>query len=204
MSCKEALPIRNSVERHKHLLEGNMPFTVVNDHKALTYVLDGPAKHCVVSVAARDRLCRWAEYLRSFSFNTVHIPGDDNHFCDLLSRNGCNTLVSSWRGVKHGDVRNGRSQHDTTTEGTGDMHPVSSRAVSERAHPQLAIITPAAMPKAQMHSTKDLDISGPDLMPDIPHTEWPTPQRIHEARQRADIITRPVHRHIRVGTHVHR
>ena len=79
MPCKEAFPIRHAVERHRHLLAGDLPFVSVNDHKSLTYVLDGPPKS---SVATRDRLQRWAEYLRSYTFTTVHIPGELNHFCD--------------------------------------------------------------------------------------------------------------------------
>ena len=100
MPCKEAFPIRHAVERHRHLLAGNTPFASVNDHKSLTYILDGPCKASTISVAARDRLKRWAEYLRSYTFETVHIPGELNHFCDLLSRNGCAEVVSTWQDVK--------------------------------------------------------------------------------------------------------
>ena len=100
MSCKEAYPIRYSVERHRHLLLGDIPFASVNDHKSLTYILDEPTRASAISVAARDRLRRWAEYLRSYTFDTVHIPGADNHFCDLLSRNGCSKAVNSWEQEK--------------------------------------------------------------------------------------------------------
>ena len=102
MSCKETFPIRHPVERHRHLLTDNLPFTSINDHKILTYVLNVPAKTCVISVTVRDRMKRWEEYLRSFTFDTVHIPISDNHFCDLLSRNGCVTVVTTWKSVKHG------------------------------------------------------------------------------------------------------
>ena len=166
MSCKEAFPIRHAVERHKHLLAGDLPFASVNDHKSLTYILDGPAKTCTISVAARDRLKRWAEYLRSYTFETIHIPGAENHFCDLLSRNGCATAVSTWASVKHG---------------AGD-----SRG---EAHPQMAIITPAAMPGRVRAGTKDLDISGDDLMVTIPTEQWPTPDRIAAAQQEAGVYT---------------
>ena len=33
MPCKEAYPIRRAVEKHRHLLRGDLPFASVNDHK---------------------------------------------------------------------------------------------------------------------------------------------------------------------------
>jgi len=103
MPCKEAYPIRRAVERHRHLLMGDVPFASVNDHKSLSHVFDEPSRVCTVSVAARDRLRRWAEYLRSFTFQTVHVPGSENHLCDLLSRNGCTTAASRWQTTKEED-----------------------------------------------------------------------------------------------------
>ena len=64
--------IRRAVERHRHLLEGDVPFVSINDHKSLKYVFDKPSRVSVVSVAARDRLRRWIEYLQSFTFGTIH------------------------------------------------------------------------------------------------------------------------------------
>ena len=58
MPCKEAYPIRRAVERHRHLLMGDIPFASVNDHKSLTHVFDTPTRASVISVAARDRLKR--------------------------------------------------------------------------------------------------------------------------------------------------
>ena len=89
MSSKEAYPITVAVHKHAHLLQGNLPFASVNDHKSLKYVFDGPPKVASVGKPDRARLARWATYLRSFNFQTHHIPGSENHFCDLLSRNGC-------------------------------------------------------------------------------------------------------------------
>ena len=105
MQCKEAYPIRHAVERHRHLLLGDLPFASINDHKTLTYVFDEPTRVSAISVAARDRLRRWAEYLRSYTFDTVHIPGADNNFADLLSRNGCAEAVSTWQEEKERQQR---------------------------------------------------------------------------------------------------
>ena len=89
-------------------------------------------------------------------------------------------MVSSWCGVKHGD-KACINQDETAMR--------DEAATAMGVHPQMAIITPATMSTAMKPSAKDLDIRGPDLMPDIPHTEWPTPQRIQEAQQRAGIVT---------------
>ena len=89
MSCKEAYPIRWAAERHRQMLLGDQPFASVNDHKSLLYIFDQPSRVETISSAAHDRLHRWAEYLRSLTFDTFHIPGEANHFCDLLSHNGC-------------------------------------------------------------------------------------------------------------------
>ena len=160
MPCKEAYPIRRAVERHKYLLAGNMPFASINDHKSLTYVFDEPSRVSVVSVAARDRLRRWAEYLRSYTFDTTHIPGACNHFCDLLSRNGCKEPVEQWK------------QSKASQAGTTDI-----------AHPQMAIIEPTNMPKGDSRGHRDLDIRGDDLMPTVSVDEWPTPERLRQAQQ---------------------
>jgi hypothetical protein len=165
MPCKEAYPIRHAVERHRRLLEGNVPFASVNDHKSLTYVLDEPARKCVVSVAARDRLRRWAEYLRSFAFDTVHIPGAKNHFCDLLSRNGCSEVAMAWEHGKAAQLR------------------------GEQVRPQMAIITPRLAPVAVRTNGKDMNVSGSDLMPQTLGKEWPTPERLRQAQQRANIVS---------------
>ena len=163
MSCKEAYPIRHAVERHRHLLMGNMPFASVNDHKTLTYVLDEPTRVSAISVAARDRLRRWAEYLRSYTFDTVHIPGAENHFCDLLSRNGCSRAVSTWKEEKARQER-------------------LEQAVARKVLPQMAIIKPDVLMKSKNASKKDLDVTGPDLMPTVSTEHWPVTKRLHEAQ----------------------
>ena len=58
MPCKEEFPIRRAVKKHRHLLQGNVPFASVNNHQSLCHVFDKPARKSVVSVEARDRLHR--------------------------------------------------------------------------------------------------------------------------------------------------
>ena len=108
-----------------------------------------------ISVAARDRLRRWAEYLRSYTFDTVHIPGADNNFADLLSRNGCaEAVVSTWQEEKD---------------------------LQQRCED--AIIKPEIMLKLNKAGRKDLDIKGTDLMPVISTDGWPTADRLFKAQQ---------------------
>ena len=151
MGCKEAYPIRMSIERHRHLLEGNIPFASINDHKTLMWVFSKPSRKCTISVAHRDRLDRWAAYLRSFTFDTIHIPGDINHFCDLLSRQGCTTAAKTW-------ANKPRTRHPTKTR------PKSHIKV---AQPQFAVIKPLGMNDTATMSNKDMDLHGADLMPTV-------------------------------------
>ena len=98
MSSRELFPIRRAAERERHLLIGDHPWASINDHKSLTFLLNEGSRLGVVAVAARDRLRRWAAYLRTHNFVTIHIPGSQNCFCDLLSRQGCVQAVEHWRG----------------------------------------------------------------------------------------------------------
>ena len=139
INCKEAYPIRRAVEKHRHLLLGDVPFVSVNDHRTLKYIFNEPARTAAISVAARDRLRRWVQYLRSYVFHTVHIPGDENHFCDLLSRHGCTVAAKIWKSQPRNELK-------------------------VKAKPQMAIITPAPIPQTGAVSHKDMDVDGRDLM----------------------------------------
>ena len=71
----ELYPIRKAAEKERYLLMGDHPWAAINDHKALTYLLNESSRPNTVTVAARDRLRRWAAYLRTHNFVTIHIPG---------------------------------------------------------------------------------------------------------------------------------
>ena len=145
-----------------------MPFASINDHKSLAHVFDQPTRASAVSVAARDRLKRWAEYLRSFTFTTTHIPGAENHFCDLLSRHGCRQTAESWKSSK------------------ATKHACS---VTVTAPPQMAIIEPTPMPDVGNRGHRDMDIQGEDLMPAVKVEEWPTPERLRKAQDEGNVNT---------------
>ena len=140
MCSKELFPIRKAAEKERHLLQGDKPWLSINDHKALTYLLNEPARSNVVSVAARGRLQRWAAYLRTHLFDTIHIPGEENRFCDLLSRSGCVTATGAWRRLRDAAYREVRRE----------LHPA----------PQMAIVTPQGPELMHGHSDKDLDVTG--------------------------------------------
>ena len=69
----ELFPIRRAAERERHLLLGDHPWAAINDHKALSFLLNESSRTNTVTVAARDRLRRWAAYLRTHNFVTIHI-----------------------------------------------------------------------------------------------------------------------------------
>ena len=108
-----------------HLLQGSLPFASVNDHRSLMYVSNAPSRQVTVHKPARNRLCRWEIFLRTFLFESHHIPGIDNHVCDLLSRKGCTQAIHAmdhWHrdGPKATATRaaSGDPDHDGQTVGS--------------------------------------------------------------------------------------
>ena len=154
MSCKEAYPIRYAVERHRHLLMGNLPFASVNDHKSLKYIFNNHESESTIPVAARGRLKRWVQYLRSFTFTTVHIPGNLNHVCDFLSRNGCSEVVRQWA------VHKEKHSNDKKIR---DQISKEQKIVKK----QMVIITLREPKGVPAHGKHDLNIKTENLMPDI-------------------------------------
>ena len=126
MSCKEAFLITAALTKHPHLLQGNPPWASINDHKSLLHIFNGPLRTLTVPKPARGRLARWATFLRTHNFTKHHIPGADNMFCDLFSRNGCQQAVD-W---------------------VDEMHErIQSRHAGPVAPKQFAILTPDAIPE---------------------------------------------------------
>ena len=86
-ASKEAYPIRHAVERHRHLLLGDLPFASVSDHKTLTYVLDEPTR-----VSA---ICGGFYRCRSVSLDISCCMGPLSHkHCSFFLRAGPEFLVT--------------------------------------------------------------------------------------------------------------
>lgn len=77
---KGALACVWAVEKLKNFLWGR-PFTLVTDHKPLTYMMDG-----IRSGNASSRLVRLIARLQEFNFEILHIPGGKNVTADCLSK----------------------------------------------------------------------------------------------------------------------
>ena len=143
MTCKEAYPLLVAIKQHYHLLEGNVAFAVINDHKSLQHIFEAPMRSAYIPKPSRGRLARWALFLRTFTFDAHHIPGKVNFFCDLLSRNGCSTAAWQWA-----------QQHGIDT---------SKLDVLGR---QFAIIAPRPPPEAK-ESARDLELENVGLLPQM-------------------------------------
>ena len=74
---REALAIYWACKKWEAYLYGR-PFTLQTDH--------APLVHLRTADKLNPRLKRWAMYLALFSFHAEHIPGEQNHLADLLSR----------------------------------------------------------------------------------------------------------------------
>ena len=85
---KEAYAIRVSCEKFAHLLIRRKGFRLFTDHRNLIYIFNPSAVISAVSKPTADRLERWAVYLRGFTYDIHHIPGDLNVWADMISRWG--------------------------------------------------------------------------------------------------------------------
>ena len=74
---QEALAILFAVDKFNVFILGRK-FTVVTDHKSLSWLMTAPA--------LKGRLLNWAFKLRSYDFTIVYRRGADNHMADMLSR----------------------------------------------------------------------------------------------------------------------
>ena len=72
INCKEAYPIRRAVEKHRHILLGDVPFLSINDHRTLKYIFNEPARTAAISVASRDRLRRSSHGKKCSHVNIIY------------------------------------------------------------------------------------------------------------------------------------
>ena len=156
-----------SVRKHRHLLLGDHPFVSINDHESLKHVFTGPLRAESVGKPAQGRLARWAAFLRSYVFQTRHIPGACNMFCDLMSRNGCASALTLYRKL-HSEL----------------VHTEAGAA--GRVGKQFAIIMPTGLPAAPpggVKRSRDLNVFDNRLLPAVGSGTWPTPEAIAACQQ---------------------
>ena len=92
---RELLAIYLAIRHFRHLLEGRH-FTILTDHKPLTFALNAkPDRYS-------PRECRQLDFISQFSTDIRHIPGEVNYAADALSRLHVNTL--STPGIRLSDL----------------------------------------------------------------------------------------------------
>ena len=79
---KEAYAIKDTLKKLSYLLHMAKPFLLYTDHRNLISMYS-PIK-CTKQSA--ERLIRWGLELRDYTYIIRHIPGELNHWADLLSR----------------------------------------------------------------------------------------------------------------------
>lgn len=85
---RELLGIYLSIRHFRHLVEGR-DFTVLTDHKPLTFVFNSrPDKHS-------PREIRHLDFISQFTTDIRHIPGSSNVVADALSRPNIDSIESS-------------------------------------------------------------------------------------------------------------
>jgi hypothetical protein len=85
---KEGFAIKTACEKFTHLLIRERGFVLFTDHRNLTFIFNPRGQVASVAKPQADRLERWAMFLRSFTYEIFHLPGEDNCWADMLSRWG--------------------------------------------------------------------------------------------------------------------
>jgi hypothetical protein len=87
---KEAYALVQTVVKHDYILLGGDTFDLWTDHKNLVYVFAPSMVNPSVRRYTSQKLERWAMQLAGYTYNVMHISGDDNVWADLMTRWGNN------------------------------------------------------------------------------------------------------------------
>lgn len=84
---KEAYAILQTCIKCQHILECVPKFIIHTDHRNLAFILMPDSARAIgAGRIAADRLQRWNVIMASFSYEIVHIDGEDNFIADMFSR----------------------------------------------------------------------------------------------------------------------
>ncbi len=95
ISSRELFPFLIALTKYHHFLHRLIPFTICTDNKNLSHILSPGYRSDSSSAITRNRLYRWCLAFMSYKYDVQLIPGETNHFCDLVSRWGQKQLSSS-------------------------------------------------------------------------------------------------------------
>ena len=84
MIDKEAFAIKDNLKKLSYLLHLNKPYRLFIDRRNLISMYN-PIR---CSKQSAERLIRWVIEIRDFTYHIYHIPGELNHWADLISRWG--------------------------------------------------------------------------------------------------------------------
>ena len=158
MCCKEAFPIKECLQKHRDILQGNHPIVSVNDHRNLLYIANDAYRHSTVTMAARHRLARWALFMAEENIRVVHIPGISNHLADLLSRNG-------------------NQYHNTSPASATTTTP------TQPTGKQFLAISPPTPKMTTTMGPHEHDLATRDIMPNRQDISWPSVAVIAKAQK---------------------
>ena len=168
---KEAYAIRISCEKFTHLLIRRKGFSIFTDHRNLIYIFNPSAVISAVSKPTADRLERWAVYLRGFTYDVHHIPGDVNVWADMISRWGSVPVPKVARRTRMTSPTTGA---EVTTEGTQERQAMLAAAALRVRADRILL--------DQGFTGKRTDTSNGNDWAD-PEEQWPSIMEIIEAQQ---------------------
>ena len=91
VSHRELLVIVESVEQHRHYLQGTR-FCIRTDH--------APLRSVIKAKDSKGQLARWIEFFSAFDFEIQYRPGQRHQNADALSRRHCDDRCKWYKGWK--------------------------------------------------------------------------------------------------------
>jgi hypothetical protein len=82
---KELFPIYAACKKFQCLLETERPIEIYSDNNSVVKLLE-KVEAIMERNVTNDRRERWLSVIRSYRYKAKHIKGDDNQWCDMLTR----------------------------------------------------------------------------------------------------------------------
>jgi len=85
---KELFPFVRALDRLSYLLHRHHGFVVLSDNRTLTHILNPSGYLVETGKSMFDRVSRWLLKFCGYLYHVEPISGEENYFCDLVSRWG--------------------------------------------------------------------------------------------------------------------
>ena len=88
ISSREIYPFLIALSKYHHFLHRDEPFQIITDNRNLKHILSPNGYNLMNNPLQRNRIYRWSLAFMAYRYEVHVISGDQNYFCDLISRWG--------------------------------------------------------------------------------------------------------------------